>query len=540
MATGVLALVGNAILPGIGGIIGAVVGSYIDNKIIFKQRSGTREAFIPETQSASEGGPALYLIGQHCRVKGQIIWMSDIHLLNNVQVCSIAIAIARNEIFEVHSVFAEGFDIYNGAGTASVKLANNFAITHRKITIDQPLGPITLYWEATITSLDIKGFAPFRRGVYRTLTMLGWADAGNNWGSGGGIAGNSKGTVHSIKAAAPPSNINIMRARRENSKKTPLPNVNEAVNANKITITQSFTPVNPEFSTGFTLHKGTPGQAKSSEILSFEPDEETPAYEQTAYFTVQNLKLTQFGNRVPELIAIAGQTSTARTLPQAIGDIMAIGGWDVVDELRYDTAKLDAADIVRGYTMQGSLSIAQRLEPLMIAFDIWAQMRDGLLVFFYSKNAREFSVPESAWGASMDGDSPGLLFSGRSTLQLPSVVTVHFVDHITYEDASVHENQSASLVVSPDELVVDLRSMTLSETEAKAIAYRLLWRPMLESEDVVGTLPPSYYHLLENDLISTTFEGESIRILLTKVGTTETDEIIINGYVWMPDPGITR
>lgn len=83
MATLALTIVGNALLPGVGGFVGAVAGSLLDNFIIIPALfprdvlQGPRLTELPAT-SASEGTPMNWFLGPQNRVSGAVIWMSEL------------------------------------------------------------------------------------------------------------------------------------------------------------------------------------------------------------------------------------------------------------------------------------------------------------------------------------------------------------------------------------------------------------------------------------------------------------------------------
>lgn len=80
MATIVLGAIGNAIFPGLGGLIGAAAGSYLDANVLFplafggpKPIQGSRLA-DRSISLASEGTPKRFCMGPQCRVGGQYIF----------------------------------------------------------------------------------------------------------------------------------------------------------------------------------------------------------------------------------------------------------------------------------------------------------------------------------------------------------------------------------------------------------------------------------------------------------------------------------
>jgi Putative phage tail protein len=76
MATLVLGVVGRAVLGPVGGLIGTLVGSGIDQRLIGGRRQAARAA-IPEIQAASYGEPIPVVRGR-MRVSGNVIWAAPV------------------------------------------------------------------------------------------------------------------------------------------------------------------------------------------------------------------------------------------------------------------------------------------------------------------------------------------------------------------------------------------------------------------------------------------------------------------------------
>ncbi|MBB76538.1 MAG: hypothetical protein CMJ75_18695 [Planctomycetaceae bacterium] len=89
MASLVLGIVGNAIAPGVGGFVGALVGSAIDNFLIFPALFPQDNNFTGPRldglsfSSANEGKPIEWLIGAKTRTPGQVIWLDELEEVVN-------------------------------------------------------------------------------------------------------------------------------------------------------------------------------------------------------------------------------------------------------------------------------------------------------------------------------------------------------------------------------------------------------------------------------------------------------------------------
>jgi hypothetical protein len=140
MATLALGIVGNAISPGVGGLIGAAIGGIIDNYLLFPalfpppNTEGLRVDGVSIT-SANEGTPMNWSMGPRCRVGGCVLWMSDLEEVANTQSVGkgggpsntsyeyyVSIAIGFGEakpqtIDRVNQILADVKSIYNDAAS---------------------------------------------------------------------------------------------------------------------------------------------------------------------------------------------------------------------------------------------------------------------------------------------------------------------------------------------------------------------------------------------------------------------------------------
>lgn len=541
MAALILGSIGAAV-PGAAGIVlgiaGTLIGTYIDNEFIFKEDKDPQKPENLDLQSSAEGGPAIALIGRECRVRGQVIFLSPTYLLNGTETTvEVAIAVSNDgkPIDGIFRVYAEGFEIFNESGSLSLTTTG---LTIRHVGAGVSASPLSTlsYIESPIGTGDL---TKFRIGFYDKFTMSGWGKAENNWGNGTAAA--FKGTVFliiNVPAFNNPSGIQKIGARRRLPDNIPkiLFSSDEFNSPNLVTITQEIDPINPDFISDIEVQKGIAGQvsAVGGTINSYQGD--APEMEGTAWFGLRDFNLTKFGNRFPQVIAIVRQQADAVTLPVAIDKIFQRAGWVQGSSLSWNVLSLDQS-IVKGYTMMEESSIHHRLQPLTFAFDLSSQIRDGEVYFFHPRDARVWEVDEFEWGSSVGEPDSGLHFEQKTEINLPTKITVHYVDeHNQWEDGAVERHMNAVILKSSDHLEIDLRSLTMDMETAVSIAERLLWRPHREGTPWNGKLPARYFFILENDIIRTVFNGTTIELAVTKADRDQNRSLQFTGHILEPDP----
>lgn len=193
MATYVLGAIGNYFLPGIGGIIGAAIGSMIDYKSPPDQ-TGPRLTDLKVTSSAY-GQPIPILYGTS-RISGNVIWSTDIIETKHTEEVggkggggqkvntftysiSMAIGLCEGSIVGVRRIWANGKLIYSASANADAAtiMASNSSIKGIRVYTgaeDQQPDPL-------IQSDKGVGATPAFRGLaYLVLDNFQLADFGNS------------------------------------------------------------------------------------------------------------------------------------------------------------------------------------------------------------------------------------------------------------------------------------------------------------------------------------------------------------------------
>lgn len=256
-----------------------------------------------------------------------------------------------------------------------------------------------------------------------------------------------------------------------------------------------------------------------------------PAHRFTAYIRVDGMLLYDFGNRPPQIEALVKRD--AADVAAAVRIIMK--RTNLREDIEYDVSELVGLAFT-GLSINGLEPAAKSLEPIMLANDILTQIRLGKIHFFERKNATVVECKAEDLGAYEEGDEPPepMHVEPISPALLPTEVMLTYAN----EDEEHIESSVSAKVISPNarfgtsmlqapktenKKFVNLSRLVMTQKRAREIAERLLWAPQGNREKCSGVLPPSYWHLLENDVLRITpktgqFYGRGEwRILLNRV-----------------------
>ena len=531
MATIALQAAGNALLPGVGGVIGAAIGGYIDNTFLFPapDTKGPRLNDLA-FQSGSEGAPLPVVLGSS-RVPGAVIWKSKLIKTEHEAggkgggptqttysySVDVAVAICEGPIYRVAKIFANGNLLYNADADVSIS-SNQIACTRTEVNT----------WNSFLNA--------YQTTVYQDLTSpsggpdLSQLVSGKNCVVAGFANANNNGTFRVLSSSLDEVSGNST-ARLRNA------NAVTATSSPTITITQDLAEFSPNKAASFTFYTGTTTQTADPLIESYEGTGEVPAYRSTAYVVIERLQLGDFGNSMPQLQFLVEQVSGTKTLADAVSDIMLASGREASD---FDVTGVTGN--LRGYAIRGPQTTVQKLRPLLLAYDIVTQQKGAVLYFFNRSAAEEVAITtdEEKLAAHEGGsDTPRLIdVTDIQKPQLPVEVNVLYTDTNFDEQQGCQKYRGGFRSGSSDNVMnVDLTGVVLTPSEAQDVARRTYWTAHANRQKVAVQLPPSMMLLQENDVLTVTAHGTDWRMLIGKAdrganwllqceGLTEESEVL--------------
>lgn len=505
MASVVLGIVGNTLLPGVGGAIGALVGGYIDQNFLLPALFPSQTIEGPRVnelkiQSSDEGAYANFLIGGQARVAGTIIWVSDISeviteeehgggkgggapsqtVSTSTWFVDIAIAVAMQSGVTIKKIYCEGKLLYNSSPNTSVSSALLSvsllgSSSKRRMKISSPsTGP-------DMTQLVV-GY---------DAVVAGWSTGANN------------GTFKVVSTS---------RNRSDGSSYAVLKNTACAIEAAgpTVTISQTIPAFDPAKVQDLTFYSGSAAQTPDPLITSYEGAANTPGFSGTAYVVLHGLALTDYGNRVPQMAILADVGGA--TVALAVTACWTRSGRSAGE---VDVTGLSGS--MDGYATTGPFAPLNALQPIALAYDVLAQEASGSIRFFHRKNAQIVEVDEVDLVAHEPGDDAARPFEIEEDppSESPSEANVKHVD-LQAENQSGSQRERRIQYGSDGTINVDL-PLAMTGARARGIARRLLWTAWANRKRFKLQLPPTYLHVQENDCLRLKALGSSWLMLVQKI-----------------------
>lgn len=254
------------------------------------------------------------------------------------------------------------------------------------------------------------------------------------------------------------------------------------------------------------IYNGSETQNPDPLIEAFEGEGNVPAYRGCTYFILEDLVLTDFGNRPPNLTVELAAHETM-TVAEAVAALAARTG---DPSTSFDVSGVTEQDF-RGYQIAGPQQVTGQLEPLMLAYNVSARERGTALTFYTRGTETIVDIDEEDLGAHPSGSDvpPPLQTIDNGDLELPNSIDVNFIDpDKDYERGNVSEPNGPGTL--PERVQVEFPLVMTSE-EAREAAIRMLWEPAWTARSFRLTLPPAYIWLEEGDIIRT--RGRLMRVV---------------------------
>lgn len=520
MATTVGQAVGFQFGGPVGGAIGAVAGAFIDSYI-------TRE-FFPEEDvegdrldslqfsGASEGRPRNVCFGPGIKVAATCIWQSPVRetmveaggglfgkgggetTSNIVYRSDMAWEFAETSlntggaIDGVEKIFMDGNLVWIGANSGDTGVQTDLSVTVVTVTINgfvfvyqqinspiggQPLGPDGMFFSG------------------RDCVITGFTAS----------SGANNGTFRCVKSVTNDDGSSFLWVINPNA-------VTEAAGPSA-RVQQS----NPSFSTAladnFRFYDGDQDLPDAVDPLIAAEETDIPHFRQSAYFTVENLDFTAFGNRAPSSVEVivradASPFTRAATFDRILGAAGLVSGTD------FDTSGISGN--LNGYVIRGPRTIGSALAQLMLAYDIFVQDRDGVLTFFDRDQADQITINSDDLAAHERGSDSAprdVRLKDNQFRKIPESTTVDYVDLDAEYQAGSQVFRRVGAKSSTGQRTKLRMDLALSAAEAQCVARRVMFQRIIESLGSNVSLPPSYLKVVESDLLLVTADDGQQREL---------------------------
>ena len=287
----------------------------------------------------------------------------------------------------------------------------------------------------------------------------------------------------------------------------------------------AFNPWRVEFAndTGFTVgifpssflpanfyRSGTETQGEDALIVAQKGSGNVPGYRGMAYQGLDQFFATQFGDSLPASMEAVIDPDASMDWGRAIQTIL-------VERCNFSPTAVDVSAITQraflGAYMRGPVPAITAIQPILIAGQIMAQDRDGVLTFSDFGQADRVAVDNGAalshFGTRLDGETAAddkWTITDQAVEDLPTKVGVRHQDPDNqYADGyQFFGLRNPEGVEHTNEQELDLSQMVLSRQEAANLAATVLRRSWVNRRQYKFTLPACYLHLLESDLLEWT------------------------------------
>ncbi len=266
-----------------------------------------------------------------------------------------------------------------------------------------------------------------------------------------------------------------------------------------------------------TIYRGTTTQPADPLIVSNVTN--TPAYTGRAYIVFQDLDLTPWGQRIPQITVEAdGGTATVGSVVQALAEGVGVS-----------SGQLDMSggtDAVQGYAVHDRKSAGSAIETLLQAYPVDLIEVDGLLRLVRRGGASACTIVDSDLGAASGTVKPTsrLQEIRQQDWELPTRLDVQF-----YDAAQLYQQSNETSIRQSQTSLQHMSSVPLhvvfDETTARQTAERLLYTRWRERTVYKFTLPPGYLYLAPADPITLPVNGNSMRARITRMDIAPLGEI---------------
>lgn len=524
-----------------------MIGSFIDNQMLMPflfppdPVDGLRLGEVA-ISGADEGDPAAMVFGQYATVAGEYLWISDRLNYNQhnrrvgkagrtvertyftdaaVAVCYIGERWSPGSIATVDQVFMDEKRVYANANTtpptttAETGLMSYWYGANKRYIV----------FDTRINANAVTDFHD-KWGIGDRLDWSGWTNAANN-DSGDRVIDKIEVPVYDTFA----NNYIWLPAFQMEKEKVVENDVGTYSHQGKAA-TVTATGIAGEgwasglFAGGVPTVRDGSHTNNWSRLVAEVGEPNAPAWSDMAWLPLPSLVLNDFGGRMPTVRFVVSSHTSMRDPQGIIEEIMRSAGFESSE---FDVSGVDAASTVLGYVVRGSVEVHKQLQPLMLAFNIIAQETGKKIVFMDRTDQVANTVEiDSAFVGATEGDYP----SGGSVVvqespkhQRHGEVFVTFTD---YDDGNLGKGSARATFMSEADLGsrdtperfarMSLNfDMTMTEADAKQIAYRMLASSNADVLRFRFTLSPRYLWLQENDRIQITTGGVEYDALIVKL-----------------------
>jgi len=248
-----------------------------------------------------------------------------------------------------------------------------------------------------------------------------------------------------------------------------------------------------------------------------------------AVFVYEGFGVTSTGAFFPRMGQIANNFSGGYTTGDAVAELTARSG--------LSTEQVDVSQITspcHGILLLDKEPIGNTLTTLSHAYGFRSQVKSGKLVFFPQGKEQIAYLGEEDIG-TQGGEKPGISITDVSDLELPRDVNVQYIDRD--EDYTVGSQRELRVNAEGVNSISLNLPITMTGSDARSAASRLLWETWSERRTVSFSLGPRWVTLQENDVAVLDWAGTRYHVRITQIKRGFNYQHDVKGVIFSIAPG---
>lgn len=291
--------------------------------------------------------------------------------------------------------------------------------------------------------------------------------------------------------------------------------ITSSVTGGTATLTQNLTnTMQLQLGHNLEIYPGSESQTADPTMQASLGASNTPAYRGTAYCVIQNMDLTDFGQRIPSF------QFEVDNGPVFVSDAIS-------DLIRYSGVPVSAIDVsaASAITLQGLVESNQSasidtINPLLLAYNLDLIDVDGYLRLVARGGAVTTTVNALDYGTDLGNKQQTVTQYSRTRLMrwdLPGTYQITYHDvNANYETGMQQDHRQLGNVQNIVQL--DLTGLTLDANSAKVVASTQLDYSWTEQDSFEFYLPWKYINIAPADILSIPLkDGGYARVRVTEM-----------------------
>lgn len=290
---------------------------------------------------------------------------------------------------------------------------------------------------------------------------------------------------------------------------------------NSITLIQDDRSFSQNQATDVRFYLGSRNQPQDQTIVDKESaiagvgTANVPAFRGRAVMVIEDLELTDFGNRVPsfEFHVEVEEDDSLRT---GISEMLLDSGLGVHE---FDLTGIPESAKLGGYVTRGVNSTKSNIQPLLIAYSLLSQESSGRTKLIQRQSTSLVDVTNKTVAFSQGDESPPrpASFTEAGDLLVPKTAIVKYFD--PDQELQVSKKQAYASIGESDQSGTFDSQLVLTATEAQRLANTLFESGYIGTRrSVQFDLPPSYLgQVSESMRVRLNSLGQDRQFLITRV-----------------------